>query len=452
MTKKLTPESEAKLLRTIEKTAALVNSGTEPNEAIVKAAQDVGIPPGHISLVVHAYNTGRTNRQLQEGGDPFEKSADFPLADTATVLELLYPSQVKTAAEQRQDTAVSTDYALTPDGILERREKRAALRQVEARDWTMVPAPEPYPRDGKHMMKKAHCDVERGKRAVEESRRQKAAAFDKMASTFRDITNYFREPTCLPVQAVRRNAELLHGAKGAQIIDQVMAVSPGLFKTARHTSSPHMTRDATERASGAPYTLVEKLLGETVAYKESAAAFEKLAADTTAQAEVLLRPFYPRPSRSILEDPSSPEKSGAVIDTLGQFSLAKDMFGATARSMAPSEDNKLINKTLANLTDPEHEAKIHRIQSQAVLHDLMLNDPVISGHDPQDATDAYNDIVQASPRAATQRGLLQSMMRKRLQQGQLDQFDYDSLYGMDVKMRKQEIPPSAISLDENESI
>jgi hypothetical protein len=61
----LSKEAEHKLIAAIEKAAALVNAGEEPNSAIIKSASAANIPAGHINLMVHAYNTGRTNKQRE---------------------------------------------------------------------------------------------------------------------------------------------------------------------------------------------------------------------------------------------------------------------------------------------------------------------------------------------------------------------------------------------------
>ena len=95
----LSKEAEQKLIAAIEKAAALVNEGLSPNDAIIKSAAAADIPAGHINLMVHAYNTGRTTKQREQGENTIEKSADFQLADAPTVLEALYPKTVKTSAE-----------------------------------------------------------------------------------------------------------------------------------------------------------------------------------------------------------------------------------------------------------------------------------------------------------------------------------------------------------------
>jgi hypothetical protein len=119
--KSLSAADESRVMAAIEKTADYVNGGLTPNDAIIKAAEEAQIPPGHVNLMVHAYNTGRTARQRQVGDTALEKAADFPLADAGVVLEALYPSQVKTAAQTVREHVLSPEYQLSPRGMLERR-------------------------------------------------------------------------------------------------------------------------------------------------------------------------------------------------------------------------------------------------------------------------------------------------------------------------------------------
>ena len=87
--RRLSEEAEARLLAAIEKAAGLVNDGETPNAAIVKIARAEDMPAGHVRLMVHAYNTGRTTKQREQGESACEKSADFQLADADRFYEFI---------------------------------------------------------------------------------------------------------------------------------------------------------------------------------------------------------------------------------------------------------------------------------------------------------------------------------------------------------------------------
>ena len=90
---KMTKYGEAKLRDALDSIVDLVNAGTDPDDAIVKVASQRAIPPGHISLMVAAYNTGRTTRHREAHSSLLDKAADFPIAGAPAILERLYPSR-----------------------------------------------------------------------------------------------------------------------------------------------------------------------------------------------------------------------------------------------------------------------------------------------------------------------------------------------------------------------
>jgi hypothetical protein len=111
---------------------------------------------------------------------------------------------------------------------------------------------------------------------------------------------------------------------------------------------------------------------------------------------------------------------------------------------AGEEANKEIGKSVLELEDPGHAAEMRRINSQAVLNDLVSNDSVISGYDPHEVTEAYNEIVRLSPRVADQSLALRALLRKRLAQGHLDTFEVSELSGLENKLKqREEIPGGA---------
>ena len=102
--------------------------------------------------------------------------------------------------------------------------------------------------------------------------------------------------------------------------------------------------------------------------------------------------------------------------------------GNSGGGQSPPRHNQLL--------DPAHEARLRNIRAQSMLQDLIANDPTISQHDPNEALQAYNDIVAMAPRTADQGMVMQPLLRKRLTQGSLDPFELDQLLGMEDKQRK----------------
>jgi hypothetical protein len=610
----LSKTAETKLIGAIEKAAALVNNGADPNTAIIKSAAECDMPAGHINLMVHAYNTGRTNKQRENGDDPLEKAADFQLADVNTVMEALYPTQVKTSSELVRDTTVSTEYAVSPAGFLARRQAQMAKAAA-----ALNPLPEktyvPPPRDEHEEVRRQYSRQQAEKRAAEELRRQATAAYSKAAASMDAVVDYFRAPGNMPYGDAIREVELRFGQPGMSVLQKAAAVYPVIEKQAAtkemrlghdrvydlvntaledvhayvdadnanplkkaeavckktahknltgsvlqdpidgplelmkaagplspHVSNflgkhgpfpaqgpvpsvpatfdpPPLREDAYENrpdlAPGQQWEAdVEKQIArgeeskdrlpqlealraaqqkldeeeatrateeaaaakaETTAQRDSDAeekaryvwhagldkqkqrADEKSKSDTAAEYEKGRKERadaaknVPPPAnamssaaRSILNAGSRayktlPDYKG--VSALGEFPsnvAAPVKFVGNAMGMSPKSilglDKKpedVERKSLKSLMAPEHETALRNIRAQGTLHDLVINDPVISGYDPQEVAMAFNDISEIAPSLVDNPGVLQAILRKRLESGQMADFDAKQLLEMD---------------------
>jgi hypothetical protein len=129
--------------------------------------------------------------------------------------------------------------------------------------------------------------------------------------------------------------------------------------------------------------------------------------------------FTKKAEDSIFGAASPSVSSGAVGGVVGALAgptvggFVGSQIGAASK---PSGDDKLRNEAVSELFDPSHEAELTRIRTQAMMSDFMSNDPVIATYDPEEVTDAYNQIVQLAPRAAQQPAIMRGLIRKMLQQ------------------------------------
>lgn len=595
----LSKTAETKLIGAIEKAAALVNSGTDPNTAIIKSATECDIPAGHINLMVHAYNTGRTNKQREQGDNPIEKAADFQLADVNTVMEALYPTQVKTSSELVRDTTVSTEYAVSPSGFLARRRSqmdKAAASLIALPDKTYV-AP---PRDEHEEVRRQYSRQQAEKRAGEELRRQATAAYSKAAASMDAVVDYFRAPGNMPYGDAIREVELRFGQPGLSVLQKAAAVHPAiekqaatkemrlghdrvydlvntaledvhayvvadnvnplkkaeavckktaqefltgsvlqdpidgpleLMKAAAGPLSPHVSaflgkpdpfpaktpvtgpatfdppplrEDAYEnRPDLAPGQQWEADVEKQIARGESAKdrlpqlealraaqqkldeeeAAQKAEADASEKAKQLAyekgrkeradaAKNVPPPAnvissaaRSVLNAGSRayktlpPYKGVSTLGGLPSNVSAPVKFVGNAMGMSPQSilglDKKpedMQRKSLKSLTAPEHETALRNIRAQGTLHDLVLNDPVISGYDPQEVAMAFNDVSEISPNLVDNPGVLQAVLRKRLESGQLADFDVKQLLEMDRLRSERDMVQAQTRKFQNEAL
>jgi hypothetical protein len=437
--RQLSKQAEAKLLTAIEKAAERVNAGDEPNAAIIKIASDENMPAGHVQLMVHAYNTGRTTTQREKGASTTEKSADFKLADGDAILEALFPKEVKTAAEMVKAAAVSTEYAVPPTDFIARRyggmqKAASATVALPEKTWT------PPPRDEHAAAMRANSEKIATKRAEEELRRQATAAYGKAASAMEQLHEYFRRPGNMAFQDAVRETGLRHGDAAVSVLKKVAAVYPHIEKQAATGKHVFGQCEPCELAQNVLSAVEDYNAAQQRVPVKTAAA--KKAEPATITGSVLYNP---------LEESLELKKADALPSFPAGPLSATRMLGQTmfegGSSYVKSPD-QMRGEAFQDITDPDHDRKLRNIRAQGVLADLVTNDPVISGHDPREVATAFNELAEVAPNFMDSGATVQALLRKRLEAGQLADFDIKQL--MDMEKLRAEKQKAIVQTQETE--
>jgi hypothetical protein len=112
----------------------------------------------------------------------------------------------------------------------------------------------------------------------------------------------------------------------------------------------------------------------------------------------------------------------------------------------------LQEKSLQDLMDPAHEMELRNLGAEGLLNDLMANDEVIRGYDPEEVVDAFNEVSQLTPYAAGKKAIMRDLLRKRLSGGgqALDQFTVGDAINTQQKLQDISLPkPQNISVLQN---
>lgn len=482
----LSKQAETKLIGAIENAAALVNSGMSPNDAIIKSATDNAVPPGHIDLMVHAYNTGRTTKQREQGDSTLEKAADFPLANIDEIKSTLFGQNVKTSAEIKAQHAVSPEYALNPTAMI----KRANSSTIPA-SAPFVPTFVRPPRDEHEQARREYSQKRAAHWAVEEQRRQVSETYQKAAAKFDELLTYFRTPGHVPFADAMKDVRLVHGDQGVAVMQKLANMYPTFEKEA--AKNYRILTDVTARnLVGEVLDLVSTYNELNAAYAEKTASaknhVEKKVAPEITTGSILFRsedmpltlkeaagvPPWPIPP----SPPPAPPKLETLFDDDGReykatWDHAKNKWEQVGGLKAQSKDKKDPIKLLEpasfkdlvaspvqtvgqlmgmgaekgdnsskmraqynQISDAEHDSAIKNIRAKSMLHDLIINDPIVSAHDPQDVAMAFNDIAELAPNLVDSPGMMQAVLRKRLEAGQMADFDVKQVLEMD-KLRAE---------------
>ena len=426
---RMTKEAEERIVAGVERVVDLVNEGAHPNDALTKVARDGDYLPGHVQLMVQAYNTGRTNHQRKSHSDLFDKTATFPVADPKVVLNALYPSEVKTAAAKFYETVVSEDYSLPPERFL-----TEGMEKVAAFDYGPAQA-KPYPRDPERFSKTAFALLKDLERERENLRMQVSHTHDKLAAALDRLDDYFRtfdRPISYP--AALANSVTLWGEPARAVLTKVAQANPGLLS---------------ETYKDRPGGKVEKLhepyrsLLECVKFAEDhgrlSLEYDEFSKAAVNSATELLNAFLPPlPERPVTGSIMGGSTKQALFDQVGPLAAANvisdSIMGKIRNTVAPDED-KLKYKALLSITDPSHEARLRKVRTQAMLHHLMANDEFIGAEHPEKVTGLFNQINELTPRASESPIMMQALLRRYLAQGQVDPHDLDQLVGVESKLK-----------------
>jgi hypothetical protein len=94
------------------------------------------------------------------------------------------------------------------------------------------------------------------------------------------------------------------------------------------------------------------------------------------------------------------------------------------------------------LGSPDHENELRKIRAQVMLSEMMTDsDNPISGHDPEDVLEAYNDIAQFAPRVSEQPAAIQPLLAKRLA-GNVEPFEVKEMGDIEKALSGTNIKPT----------
>lgn len=416
----LSPQDEERLMRAVREAGELVDSGTDPQQAIAKLARDNKFTPGEIEMLCHAYNTGRQLCQFREQKSLLDKLADYPLADARSVIRDVYGSDrsVKHAAS-------TLDYHLPPSSwrpVVRHRSVVVKTAAVSRR-----PAAGPRERFGTY---------ERVKQAYEAARIEACQARRDLDAALTAVTDYFRRDLRdrQPLAAVEKAAMTQWGSSVGLVFDALVAALRLREKRAAD-GLPVLTRPLDLRAE--PFVSLRRVVDAASRVAVAEARLRKVASAYAAARDAVVGPEVgpryrpPRPASDGLlltaaESPTLiPEKQAFTMPMVG-------MYVGTSVSRAlgpqpPKTKDKLIRDVYDELTSPTHQAQLRNIRAQAVLAELMTDpESPLSGHDPKEVLRHYNEIVRLAPRLADQPAALRPLLARRLQ-GNVQPFEAKEL-------------------------
>lgn len=384
-----------------------------------------------IRFASHAYNTGRQTAQRETNTNILEKFGEFEIVDPDAVIESVYPSEVKSASDLQLE-GVSTDYD-APPAWLGQRQKVATMEKIASGDALLAdePKPEPYAPDPRVKMAKVHSQYVSLQKEAEEARYQASVARDRVTNAIGQFSDYFKKHARdRHAFATVEHAVQTYYPKSAQVLMDY-AYDRNKMKEAR-AKDTKLSKVAIDH-SAEPFTLIKECvdLGEKVNrlrghHKEATDAATRFKEGELAPfVSTSLTKVEPKTASSkyLIEEVDAPAEKEAAgfLSSVAGSSVADTTKNILDRALSDAPVKEDRQKTLDELDDPTHNSQLRQIRAQALLSEMM-DDDVISGYQPQQVMQAYNEISQLSPRAAMQPLIARSLLRRHLQ-GNMEPFE-----------------------------
>ena len=441
MPKTLSTDAEERIISAVKRAVALVDDDhLTPDAAVEKVARAEKWGADMVRFAACAYNTGRQTAQRETAKTALDKFATFPLVNADAVIAKLYPSTVKSAAEEALATDVSAEYSRPPKFAAEQaqRVKMAAYKEEGrleklAADAVKPTAPAPTYTAALY----AHQKLVR---AADEARLQSSIAYSRLQAGLSKLAGYYQQSPFDrdAFQTGDAVAQLQYGAAGKQLMDWVYGNQH--LKEARYDPKIKLA-SLLHVGAGEPCSLIQACvdLGRNV---QAARTAEKAARDALdVQYQEQLSPFVSAPRTmnqvstwSLLRGDvkqADEEGGGGGLGSLvipSAVGVASRELMDKAMAGGKSKEDR-INDAWEELEDPSHAAQLTQNRSQAMLHDLM-QDPVISGYSPDTVLNKYNEISQMAPRASQQPIAMRTLLRRHLQ-GNIEPFEARELAGLE---------------------
>lgn len=439
--KPLQPAHQELIIRVLEDAVAK-SASMDPSKALAEAAIEHEMPHRFIQYAVNAFNNGQSVTNIKSGATREEKASEVPLATCDGVLSHLHK-------EEPKKPEVSNDYS-KPFSLLTFQPKRAK----KSASYTT-----PAPKELFFSDDDAFKAIIKLSDDLKNTRQQITTKMAQFRQSQEAVQKYLDNPNHLRLSDVREQSEIAFGPLSSIVLDTLH--DP-------HEKVKRASFAQLVRRSSAPFSLVQTAIQSLEEVERAAvefAAFEKQAQEiieTASQVEDdgiarraigLLGPILRKCSfaEDKLEVKEAAEVKTPQTDFLDLGSLALKEY-----LNAPSEALATINKPRSaapiktpaqnpaekepkpvrpkSILQPDATNEIAGLNLTSPLNTLMATDPSLAAHPKEKIIQAYNEILNAYPRAASNVVTLRPMLQRHLAAGGLDEFALKNMAEQEEKL------------------
>lgn len=401
----MSASDERKLQKLAMAVIDTVKAGHDPTEALTKVAREADINPEHVRRVAEAYNTSRTLFHLSEKTGAARLDS-FPIANADEALKQLFPSKYSLPNQEKaaRFTAAQCEMesAIKPESLIA---KLAYQEKTAGIDITVKSVSSSADPDPQREYVRALNQAKRAEQIVKTAQENKRIAGHRMVDVLEKAAQEIRQVSYkTPFADIERALHMRYGVLAPDLCDLLYSASKGAsLKQARATEIYPVAMDTRNSL----FNVIDEFVATTKQFHKAAA----VAGEVSRKAE---------PFRDRLKQQQEQVKTAAMDMTQ---STVKNIFGGVQNMGQSDAYQKNLSKAYHQVQDPNFRDQMLGIKAKALLSELMGTDEVISTYDPEEVMDRYNELARLSPSVAQQPMMVRTILRRSLQQGQIDPFE-----------------------------
>ena len=425
------------LMDAMKEAASIFNKTGDPNQAIIKTASDRDFNSDQVTRLVELFNTVTALNHYKSASD---KTASFPLADADNIMIQLFDPEKLAMAESRSLGVYDySEYAQAEDGIL-----------VEAEDVTM---PEMHTFDDTNL----DTAIAYGYR-VADTLKHTADDCDKTAGMAEVVIG--RELEKIAAQ-IRKEWKETGDAIYSELVkcayltysDPVipyLSILEGYLPNNKLVKCANLVDDRKYAFVLSKFGELIKMGNDASSLREEAqsiradvAAFEKDIIDSFRPEYGTMSFFKDGQQRDGQEKPKPSGLSNAIPQAMNDL---KGVFSPTMKAIGDRTNKDISNTLVSSLMSEEtraakkHEEDMANLERQSILEDLITNDPVLSGIEPEKIVGGYQAIMRLSPEVSRNKEVVRAQLRQLAHSIALSPFDAKQLVDLENVIRRNAAP------------
>ena len=393
----MSPKKEREIVKACEEAAKLASEGMDPSSALAKVASNKGYNADLVHRMAEVFNNSKSLAVMKKTAGE-DRLVNFSLADPKKVLSIMYPSKNEKVASAVLDDGEEYTYR--------ERTNFKKLAQREPQSIKMVDDYTDLPRDHNLVLRKAYTAVTKLAKAESDKKINYVHYKLAYAKTISDTVTYFKKLSHQPFETFEKNALATWGDAIKPFIDTVY--KQGNLKA---YGEKRYTGELTKVASNCgnqPLSFMRDIIKANTEFVKAAEEYvetKKLHAETKIRVNKLAGMLTAGP---VVAGSLSKMMKGKPEEAI------QDLTSTTDRLKDTDKDGILES---SDLLSPNDLAEIRKATLEMNMSNLMQNDPVIGGYDPEIVKQHVNEIIEYFPEVHDKIVLLRSLLRRKLETG-----------------------------------